>query len=339
MDEPPRHLIVIGAGPDGLAVAQALRQLGSSVTVLADREIFSKEDEELSALVRAAFAREGLAVREGVRVLRIEPRGDTVRVLITAAGHEKPVTGSHILLAAGRAPAVAGLGLSVAGVRHDENGIIVNENLVTSNPRIIAIGSVVRGARGEGCAERDAFLVLHELLGLPSAQGWRPQVNVRVIWTSPAIATAGLSESQARAAHRHIAVLRWPYAETERGCIEHGRAGHVKLVASQEGVLLGAGIAGFGAEELINVLALAISRKVAVNELAAMVVSHPSLASAVRAAAALQARGDSAHRPVVSAASRSIAQTLIEIKELGRALWTKAGQAAWRAIGRMARKE
>jgi hypothetical protein len=90
---------------------------------------------------------------------------------------------------------------------------------------------------------------------------------------------------------------------------------------------------------LINVLALAISHKVAVNELAAMVFSHPSLAGVVRAAAALQARGDSARRPVVSAASRSIGQTLIEIKELGRALWKKAGTAIWPARGRAARKD
>ncbi|MGB7967600.1 MAG: FAD-dependent oxidoreductase, partial [Methylocella sp.] len=103
LEHPPRCLIVIGADADGLALAQAVRRLGSEAIVLAEGEIFGSEDEELAAPVRAAFARDGVVVHEDVRISRIEPRGGGVRVFIVAAGHEKPVAGSHILVAAGRA--------------------------------------------------------------------------------------------------------------------------------------------------------------------------------------------------------------------------------------------
>ena len=101
--------------------------------------------------------------------------------------------------------------------------------------------------------------------------------------TSPAIATAGLPEAQARAAHRHIRVLRWPFAETERARIEHRPGGHVKLVTSRGGALLGAGIVGPGAEELINLFTLAISKGMTASDLASLMVPYPALADAARA--------------------------------------------------------
>ncbi|MGC2092098.1 MAG: FAD-dependent oxidoreductase, partial [Methylocella sp.] len=212
LEHPPRCLIVIGADADGLALAQAVRRLGSEAIVLAEGEIFGSEDEELAAPVRAAFARDGVVVHEDVRISRIEPRGGGVRVFILVAGHEKPVAGSHILVAAGRAPAVEGLGLAAARVRYNESGIETDASLATSNWRIHAIGAVVRSARQGGGAEQHAGLVLRTVLGLPGPRA-RRQVATRVILTSPAMATAGLPEAQARAARRHIRVLRWPFAE------------------------------------------------------------------------------------------------------------------------------
>ncbi|HEY4847332.1 MAG TPA: FAD-dependent oxidoreductase, partial [Methylocella sp.] len=203
LEHPPRCLIVIGADPDGLALAQAMRRLGCETIVLAEGEILVSEDEELAAPVRAAFARDGVVVKENVRISRIEPRGDGVRVFIAAAGHEKPVAGSHILVAAGRAPAVEGLGLAAAGVRYDESGIETDASLATRNRRIHAIGAVVRSARQGGAAEQHASLVLRTVLGLAGPRTHR-HVAARVILTSPAMATAGLAEAQARVAHRHI---------------------------------------------------------------------------------------------------------------------------------------
>src|SRR6202045_1301581 len=193
LEHPPRCLIVIGADPDGLALAQAMRRLRSEEIVLADGKIFVSEDEELAAPVRAAFARDGVVVHEDVRISRIEPRGDGVRVFFAAAGHEKPVAGSHILVAAGRAPAVEGLGLAAARVRYNESGIETDASLATSNRRIHAIGAVVRSARQRGGDDQHAGLVLRTVLGLPGPRTHR-QVAARVILPSPTIATSGLPE-------------------------------------------------------------------------------------------------------------------------------------------------
>jgi pyruvate/2-oxoglutarate dehydrogenase complex dihydrolipoamide dehydrogenase (E3) component len=327
LEHPPRCLIVIGADPDGLALAQAMRRLGCEAIVLAEGEIFAPEDEELATPVRAAFAREGVVVHEGVRISRIEPRGDGVRVFIAAAGHEKRVAGSHVLVAAGRAPAVEGLGLAAAKVRYNESGIETDASLATSNRRIHAIGAVVRSARQDGAAEQHAGLVLRTVLGLPGSRV-RRQATARVVSTSPAIATAGLPEAQARAAYRHIRVLRWPFAETEPARIEYRPGGHVKLVTSRRGALLGAGIVGPGAEELINLLTLAISKGMTASDLALLMVPYPALADAARRAAMTfrDTRLDAPLGRFLIEWNRSIEQQTFRIRGLARLLAEKARQ-------------
>ncbi len=327
LEHPPRCLIVIGADPDGLALAQAMRRLGYDAIVLAEGQIFGSEDEELAAPVRAAFAREGVVVHEGVRIARIEPRGDGVRVFIAAARHERPVEGSHILVAKGHAPAVDGLGLAAARVRYTESGIETDASLATSNPRIHAIGAVVRGAQQGGAAEQHAGLVLRAILGLPGRRR-RRQVAPRVILTTPAMATAGLGEAQARAAHRHIRVLRWPFAETERAHIERWPGGHVKLITGRRGTLLGAGIVGPGAEELINLFAIAISTGMTASDIASLMVPYPALSDAARRAAMTFPDGTLA-APVGRlqiAWNRSIERQTLKIRELTWYLAEKARQ-------------
>jgi pyruvate/2-oxoglutarate dehydrogenase complex dihydrolipoamide dehydrogenase (E3) component len=323
----PQCLIVIGADPDGLALAQAMRRLGSEAIVLAEGEIFVSEDKELAATVRAAFARDGVVVHEDVRISRVEPRGDGVLVFIAAARHETPVAGSHILVAAGRVPAVEGLGLAAAKVRYDESGIVTDASLATSNPRIHAIGAVVRCAGQGTAAEQHAGLVLRTFLGLPGRRAHR-QVAARVILTSPAMATIGLPEAQARAAYRHIRVLRWPFAETERARIEHRPGGHVKIVTSPRGTLLGAGIVGAGAEELINVFSLAISKRMTASDIVSSMVPYPALADAARRAAMTfrEGRRDAPLGRFVVAWNRSIEQQAFRTRELAWSLAEKARQ-------------
>ncbi|MFZ3327135.1 MAG: FAD-dependent oxidoreductase, partial [Methylocella sp.] len=262
-----------------------------------------------------------------VRISRIEPRGDGVRVFIAAAGHEKPVAGSHVLVAAGRAPAVEGLGLAAAKVRYNESGIETDASLATSNRRIHAIGAVVRSARQGGAGEQHASLILRVILGLPGSRT-RRQAAARVISTSPTVATSGLPEAQARAAHRHIRVLRWPFAETERAGIEHRRGGHVKLVTSRRGTLLGAGIVGPGAEELINLFTLAISKGMTASDLASLMVPYPALADAARRAAMTfqDSRLDTPLGRFLIEWNRSIEQQTFRIRALARLLAEKARQ-------------
>ncbi|MGH6842481.1 MAG: dihydrolipoyl dehydrogenase family protein [Methylocella sp.] len=327
LEHPPRCLIVIGADPEGLALAQALCRLGGEVIVLAEGEIFAAEDEELAAPVRAAFARDGVAVHENARISRIEPHGDGVRVFVSAR-HEKPIAGSHVLVAAGRAPAVEGLGLAAAKVRYNESGIETDASFTTSNRRIHAIGAVTRSARQGGGAEQHASVVLRTILGLPGARA-RRQVAARVILTSPAMATAGLPEAQARAAHRDIRVLRWPFAETDHAGIEHRRGGHVKLVTSRSGTLLGAGIVGPGAEELINLFTLAIAKGMTAGDLATLMIPYSALTDAARRAAMTfrDSRLEASFERLLIEWNRSIEQQSFKIREFACNFAEKTRQA------------
>lgn len=281
LDKVPQRLIIVGEDQDGLALGQGMRRLGCEVVVLAANKILAAEDEEFAAPVRDSFARDGVVVHEGVRISRVEPHGNGVRIFAVAAGHEKPIVGSHILTAFARAPLVEGFGLAEAQVRYDENGIQTGANLRTSNRRIYAIGDVRQGTASTGGYEYCANLILRSILGLPGGE-IRRHATARVTLTAPPIAVAGLSEAQARAIYRHIRVLRWPFAETDRARIEHEHAGHVKLVTDVRGTLLGAGIVGTGAEELINLCTLAISKGMTVRDIAASMVVYPALTDALR---------------------------------------------------------
>jgi pyruvate/2-oxoglutarate dehydrogenase complex dihydrolipoamide dehydrogenase (E3) component len=287
----PRRLIVIGGDPNGMALAQGVRRLGSEVIVLSEAKILAAEDQELVAPVRTQFARDGIVLREGVRISHIEPEGEGLRVFISpelssGEGGAEAIEGSHVMLAVGAKPLVEGLGLAAAGVLYGASGIKVDANLRSSNRRIYAIGAAAEGELSPGAAERHASRVLRHILSFPFgfAAAWKPQPSARVILTDPEIACSGLSEAQARKLRRHIRVLRWPYAATDRAHIERATVGHVKLLTSRSGKILGAGIVGPAAGELINLYTLAISQGMYASDLASIMVPYPTFANAVEGA-------------------------------------------------------
>jgi pyruvate/2-oxoglutarate dehydrogenase complex dihydrolipoamide dehydrogenase (E3) component len=299
LDHPPRRLIVAGADPQGLALAQAMRRLGGEVIILAAAKIFALEDDELVEPIRVEFARDGVGVHEHVQILKVEPHGEGVRVLLARAGSApqtemKMIEGSHLLLAADRVPLVEGLGLAAARVRYDAAGIKVGASLRTSNRRIYAIGSVARVARSTGAGECHASRALAQILRGPLGffAGFAPAPTLaEVMWTDPAIAVAGLTEAEARRRRGRIGVLRWPFAETDRARIDGVAAGHVKLITTRGGKILGAGIVGPGAGELINLCTLAISRGMTAADLASIMVPYPALSDAPRRAGMAFRRG------------------------------------------------
>ncbi|SFK03195.1 FAD-dependent oxidoreductase [Methylocapsa palsarum] len=282
LDSPPSRLIVIGGDPHGLAVAQALRRLGAGVVVVTGGALLPELDEEFSGPVRAQFQADGIRLVEGAEVIRIEPQGDGLRVFLSGGRQEDFIEGSHLMIAAGASPLVEGLGLAAAGVRYSAEGIDVGANLRSSNRRIFAIGRAARVQQGSGAGEYHASVVLPAIIGLP-ARKIAPGASADVIMTDPPIAVAGLREAEARAQRKSIRIFRFPFCETDRGRIESA-TGHVTLICSRNGTILGGAIVGTGAEELINLLTLAISRGVNAATLATELIPYPSLADAVRRA-------------------------------------------------------
>ncbi|MGI9405794.1 MAG: dihydrolipoyl dehydrogenase family protein, partial [Hyphomicrobiaceae bacterium] len=163
--ERPHHLIVIGGGPIGLELAQAHLRLGSQVTVLEGLTALGKDDPELTEIALRRLRAEGLVIREGAMVQKIERDIEgTIHATIAVDGAEDVVKGTHLLVATGRAPNVADLGLEEAGIKFDKSGIAVNKGLRTSNRRVYAIGDVTGGYQFTHIAGYHAGLVVRSAL-------------------------------------------------------------------------------------------------------------------------------------------------------------------------------
>lgn len=278
----PQRLIVIGAGSAGLEWAQAFRRLGARVTVLDAAEPLAQEDPECARIVLDALARDGVDVRGGVAIERVARTTDGVQVVL--GGGNGTLDGSHLLVAWGRRANLAGLALDKAGVKHGPQGIIVNPALRTSNRRIYAIGDVTGAPPFIHVARHHADLVVQNAVMRRTAR-----VNAdalpRMIFTDPELAHVGLTNAEAERRRHAICVLRWPYSDNDRARIERATHGHIKVITSRRGRVLGATIVGAAAGELIAPWALAVSRGLDIRALAGIVLPYPTLADIGKRAA------------------------------------------------------
>jgi pyruvate/2-oxoglutarate dehydrogenase complex dihydrolipoamide dehydrogenase (E3) component len=276
----PAHLVVIGGGPIGLELAQAHRRLGAAVTVLEAAQPLAKDDPECAAVVLDALAREGVVVRAGVKIARVEPDADKVRVVLDDG---EAIAASHLLVATGRSPNVAGLDLDAARIKHGPRGIVVDKRLRTSNRRVYAIGDVAGGRFTHEANYHAGLVVRHALFRLPVRAN--PEAVPWVTFTDPEFAHVGLTEVEAKKRHRTIRVLRWPYHENDRAQAERETHGHIKLVTGKRGHILGVTIVGRNAGEMITTWTLAISQNLTVRALMGIVVPYPTLSEIGKRAA------------------------------------------------------
>lgn len=280
----PEHLIVIGAGPIGLELAQAFRRLGAAVTVLEAATPLAKDDPECAAVVLDQIARDGVVLRAGVTVAGVRHADSRVEVAINGPHGEEKIAGSHLLVATGRRPNVDGLDLEAAGIRHEKRGIVVNKKLVTSNRRVYAVGDVAGGLQFTHAANYHAGLVIRNALFRMSVKVNEDLVP-RVTFTDPELAHVGLTEEEARKRVKKIRVLRWPYHENDRAQAERATRGHIKVVTNKKGKILGATIVGAQAGELIATWTLAIGQALNIRAMTAIVVPYPTLAEIGKRAA------------------------------------------------------
>jgi pyruvate/2-oxoglutarate dehydrogenase complex dihydrolipoamide dehydrogenase (E3) component len=283
--ELPRHLVVIGGGPIGLELAQAFHRLGSQVTVLEAAAPLAREDPECAAVVLDRLAREGVTLRSGVEILRIESgEGGIKAVLREAGGGEEAVEGSHLLVAAGRRIDIDGLDLDKAGIAVEAGRIVVDDRLKTSNRRVYAIGDAAGRGQFTHLANYHAGLVIRSALFRLRAEASADALP-RVTFTDPELAHVGLGEAQARARRLRFRVLRWPYHENDRAQAERATAGHIKVVTDRRGRVLGATIVGANAGELIAAWTLAVAQGLNIRAFAGMILPYPTLAEIGKRAA------------------------------------------------------
>jgi pyruvate/2-oxoglutarate dehydrogenase complex dihydrolipoamide dehydrogenase (E3) component len=273
----PEHLIVIGGGPIGIELAQSFRRLGSRVTVIEKFGILAKDEPEAVDVVRVALKRDGVKLIEQVGVSGIKRDGDIVTVTLDADSEfGATVTGSHVLVAAGRRPNIESLGLEQAGVTFTPKGITVDGRLLTSNRKIFAIGDVSGGPQFTHIAGYHAGIVIRNaLFGLPakvnySALPW-------VTYADPELAHTGLTEADARKAGQDVQVLTWSFEVNDRAQAERATEGLAKVILGRKGKILGATIVGPRAGELIGTWGLAISAGLKIGTVASAVLPYPTL--------------------------------------------------------------
>jgi len=278
------HLVVVGGGSVAVELAQAYRRLGAKVTLVEAQRVLPDEDPELAAFITGALRAEGVAILEGTAIVSAERRGKSgVRLMLRAPdGAESELEASDLLIAAGRLPALDGLGLKNARIAHDEKGIAVNAAMRTSNRRVYAVGDVVGPPLATHLAAHQAGLAVRAILLRRRAR--RAPVP-RVTWTDPELAHVGLSEAAARQRHGDIRILRWPLAENDRAKAERAPEGEIKIVADPTGLILGASIVGAGAGEMIPLWTLALSKGMRLDDIAGIVMPYPSLGEIGRRAA------------------------------------------------------
>ena len=297
-DRLPQHLIIIGGGPIGMEMAQAHRRLGSEVTVLEGMKALGKDDPECAAIVLKRLRAEGVTIHEDAKVVAVEKRGKTgVRVKVEGRDGAFAIDGARLLVAAGRAANVNGLDLENAGIVFDRKGIKVDAGLRSSNRRVYAIGDVAGSLQFTHMAGYHAGLVIRSILFRLPVKENRKTIPW-VTFTDPELGHVGMSEADAHKAGLKHNVLRWPFAENDRAQAEHKTEGLVKIITAANGRILGATIVGHGAGEQIGLWTLAVSKKLKVRDIAAMVFPYPVMSEAGKRAA-ISYYADAPRKPVV----------------------------------------
>lgn len=288
LEAPPEHLLILGGGPIGIELAQAHARLGCAVTVVeAAPSILGREDPEAGSALRAALVRDGVNVIEGIAATAAEPDGEGVALLLADG---RRLAGSHLLLALGRAPRLAGLDLAAAGIEATKHGIATGAGLRSrSNRRIWACGDIADPA-GIGprafthvASQHAGIIVQSMFFRLPARLSYA--ALPRVTYCDPELAQIGLTEAEARAEGRCAEVLRWPLAENDRAVAEGVAGGIVKLVVDRRARLVGATVLAPRAGDWAGIFGLMIARRQKLSALAGLVLPYPSLPEAAKRAA------------------------------------------------------
>jgi pyruvate/2-oxoglutarate dehydrogenase complex dihydrolipoamide dehydrogenase (E3) component len=282
----PDHVIIIGGGPIGCEMAQAHSRLGARVTVIDQAAILPKDDPEAVAVVRAQLVSDGVTLKEGVNIARIEGgAGQIIVRLATKTGQADIIEGSHLLIAAGRRPNIEDLGLEAAGVATTPRGITVDARLRSSNRKIYAAGDVAGGLQFTHVANYHAGIIIRNVLFRIPAKA-QPAAVPWVTYTDPELAQVGLSEADARREHgANLKVLRADFSGNDRAQAEAQTAGFLKVMVAKGGRVVGATLVGAHAGELILPWVIAIEQRLKIGAMAAVIAPYPTLSEISKRAA------------------------------------------------------
>jgi dihydrolipoamide dehydrogenase len=286
--EVPKRLVVVGAGIIGLELGSVWRRLGSDVTVVEflDR-ITPGVDDEITKFLQRALAKQGLKFKLGSKVTKAEATGAGVTLTVepSKGGAAETLEADVVLVAIGRRPYVAGLGLDKAGVKLTERGrIAVDAHFQTSVPGIYAIGDVIDGPMLAHKASEDGIACVETIAGQKGHVNW--DLVPSVIYTQPEVAWVGKTEEQLKAAGVVYKVGKYPFTADPRSRANAATEGFVKVLADKTtDRVLGVHIFGAEAGTMIGEAAVAMEFSASAEDIGRVCHAHPTVNEALKEAA------------------------------------------------------
>jgi pyruvate/2-oxoglutarate dehydrogenase complex dihydrolipoamide dehydrogenase (E3) component len=276
-------MVVVGAGPVGCELAQSFQRFGCQVTVITDgAEILPKEDHDAAAVLRQRMNREGVRIITRGIIQQVSSNGSGKRVSVTTAGTTHEAECDAILVSVGRKPNLEGLELDIAGVDYTSQGVVVDNRLRTTNPRVYAAGDVCSRYKFTHAADAMARVVIANALFLAR----RKVTDLVIPWctyTDPEVAHVGYYEKEARAAGFSVATITESLTDVDRAILDGEDEGFARVHYDKKtGRILGGTLVARHAGEMINELTLAMVDKQSMSVLSSTIHSYPTQAEVWR---------------------------------------------------------
>jgi pyruvate/2-oxoglutarate dehydrogenase complex dihydrolipoamide dehydrogenase (E3) component len=289
LNELPKSLIVLGGGPIGLELSQALHRLGVKVSVLEMMDqILVREEKELAKFVEKKLREEGMQLLTGHKAVKFaKSNGQVTATLEDKQGKRQDIKADNVLVAVGRMPNIDTLALDKAGIAYTKKGITVNEYLQTTNPNVFGCGDAVgayqfthvAGYHGGVCVRNALFKRI----------AWQKVNYGNIAWatfTDPELAHVGMTEEEARQKYGVVKVYTNEYLNADRARTDLHREGLIKVITDNKGIILGAHIAGAEAGDLIQGFLVAKSGRLPLAKLSQMLYIYPTLSELTKKTAA-----------------------------------------------------
>lgn len=283
LTELPSRMAVIGAGPIGCEMAQSFARFGSRVTLIElGTHILGREDGDAAEILHGAFIREGIELQLGVKIAGVEKSGSDKVLHLERDGKRIDVTVDAILVGVGRAPNLDGLGLENAGITFDKTGVIVNDNLQTSNSNVYAAGDICFPFKFTHTADALARILIANALFM----GRQKASSLTIPWctyTDPEIAHVGMYEGDAKEKGIELTTLTVPLSDIDRAVLD-GEAEGFARVHLRKGTdkILGATIVARHAGEMINEFSLAITNGLGISAIGKTIHPYPTQAEVIK---------------------------------------------------------